>query len=397
MGLIELTSLLLFVLGLLLAFLATILGIEICCAYTLPSRQWPTGVRPRIAVLVPAHNEELVLQSTIVNIQSQLCPGDRLVVVADNCTDQTGDIAAAEGAEVIYRTDVTRRGKGFALDFGLRHLEADPPEIVIIVDADCLLSSSAVGQLASISAELERPVQANYEMRLPAVAASRSQRIAAFAWRIRNYIRPLGLQKLGLPCQLMGTGMAFSWDLISKTDLKSSEIVEDLALGLTLARANKAPVFAPDTVVYSTFPTSTEGQQSQRERWEVGHLNAIVRYGLPIFKDAFLLRATRQALVLAADNSVPPLSFLVLLIGAYFTAATLFAVTTENVVPMFIAICNASVVIGSVAVLGWWYSGRDILPFRELILAVSYSMGKAPLYLKVLAGKRLAWVRTKRD
>jgi len=140
-----------------------------------------------------------------MGIKAQLRDGDRLVVVADNCSDRTGEIAEATGAEVVYRSDLTQRGKSFALDFGLRHLEMDPPDIVIIIDADCGLSEGVLDQLAVVSAALDRPVQASYEMDLPGGTVPRSMRVAAFAWRIRNFVRPLGLQKLGLSCQLMGT------------------------------------------------------------------------------------------------------------------------------------------------------------------------------------------------
>ncbi len=399
MVLFETVSWLLLVAGVLLAFPVAVLCIEIGAAYFLPSRSGSAGSssRPRLAVLVPAHNEELVIAATLTGIRSQLQSGDRLVVVADNCTDRTGEIASAEGAEVASRLDLTRRGKSYALDFGLRYLEGDPPDIVIVVDADCHLSPDALGRLAVLSAELNRPVQANYEMHLPPGPVQRSMMIAAFAWRVRNFVRPLGLQKLGLSCQLMGTGMAFPWTLISQADLRSSEIVEDLALGLVLARAGKAPVFAPETVVSSVFPANAEGQQSQRARWETGHLNAIVRYALPIFRDAVLLRVNRQALVLAADNLVPPLSFFVMLLTGYAGVAALFAAMSGMWGPLLLGLANLTVVAISIVLLAWLRWGRDVLPARELFLALGYSFGKIPLYLKILGGKQLAWIRTKRD
>lgn len=58
-------------------------------------------------------------------------------MVADNCTDDTARLASAAGAEVIERHDALLRGKGYALDFGVRHLAQQPPDVVIVVDADC--------------------------------------------------------------------------------------------------------------------------------------------------------------------------------------------------------------------------------------------------------------------
>src|SRR5690348_741649 len=59
--------------------------------------------RPVVAVLVPAHNEEINLSATLTDIKAQLTPLDRLLVVADNCTDQTAAVAFASGAEVTER------------------------------------------------------------------------------------------------------------------------------------------------------------------------------------------------------------------------------------------------------------------------------------------------------
>ena len=101
------------------------------------------GARPHIAVLMPAHNESAGIARPLNAIRMQLQPGDRVLVVADNCTDDTAEIALANGAEVIVRNDAERRGKGYALEFGVRHLEAQPPEVVIVIDADCLVHAGA--------------------------------------------------------------------------------------------------------------------------------------------------------------------------------------------------------------------------------------------------------------
>src|SRR5262249_28274109 len=140
----------------------------------------------------------------------QLAPGDRVLVVADNCADDTAAVAAAAGAEVVQRRDPMCRGKGYALDFGVRHLAQDPPDVVIVVDADCAVAPGALARLASECSAGGRPVQALYLMHAPPGAGLRT-RIAAFAWIVKNKVRPLGGQRAGWPCLLMGTGMAFGW------------------------------------------------------------------------------------------------------------------------------------------------------------------------------------------
>ena len=104
--------------------------------------------RPSIAVVVPAHNESAGLLPTLNDITAQLRRDDRLLVVADNCSDDTADVAEAAGAEVIKRNDLKNVGKGYALDFGFRYLKGNVPRIVIVVDADCRLEEGAINQLA---------------------------------------------------------------------------------------------------------------------------------------------------------------------------------------------------------------------------------------------------------
>ena len=166
------------------------------------------GTPSRCAVLIPAHNEELVITSAIHNVRDQLAPGDRILVVADNCTDQTAEVARAAGAEVAERTDPDHRGKGFALDFGLSQLAPEQPPVVVVVDADCELDPGALDALVRQAAATGRPAQGVYLIGTGQEPDPR-RRLSAFAVLLKNEIRPLGLDRLGLPCLLNGTGMAF--------------------------------------------------------------------------------------------------------------------------------------------------------------------------------------------
>jgi len=259
----------------LLAILVAVFLLEII-AGILPLRRVTTTVapgdrklRPRVAVLIPAHNESAGIRATLDDIRAQIGSSDRLLVVADNCTDRTAVVAAAAGAEVVERHDLTRIGKGYALDHGLQHLRAEPPQIVVFVDADCRLLPGAIERLALASSVTGRPVQALYLMTSPDHGTI-NYRVAEFAWRARNWIRPLGLSSLGLPCRLTGAGMAFPWDVIRSVELASAEIAEDQKLGPDLTLAGHAPLFCPSAVVTSQFPTSAEGAKTQRQRWEHG-------------------------------------------------------------------------------------------------------------------------------
>ncbi|MEL6331934.1 MAG: glycosyltransferase family 2 protein, partial [Cyanobacteria bacterium J06626_26] len=108
----------------------------------------PLDDRYKRVILMPAHNEALVIGTALSTVQSQMWPTDRLVVVADNCTDSTAAIAQKAGATVIFRHNEQQRGKGYALDFGLQYLCQDPPDVVIMVDADCRVQPGAIDAIS---------------------------------------------------------------------------------------------------------------------------------------------------------------------------------------------------------------------------------------------------------
>jgi cellulose synthase/poly-beta-1,6-N-acetylglucosamine synthase-like glycosyltransferase len=375
---------------------ATVL-FEIAAAVTLPERAIGTlrerEQRDRVGVLVPAHNEEEMLSNTIINIRNQLRRDDWLLVVADNCSDSTAVVAEHSGADVVVRDDPLRTGKGFALDHGIRHFAENPPRTVIVVDADCQLGDLAVDRLTCVCEATNRPVQALYLM-TPDDSAERP-RVREFAWRVKNWIRPLGLSSAGLPCQLMGTGMAFPWEVIAKAHLSTGALVEDLKLGLELAADGHPPIFCPAAVVTSEFPMSQEGTRSQQLRWEQGHLS-LMAVEIPRFLMQAIHQRDLNLLVLTLDAAVPPLSLL--------WAATVF-ITLISLgawllgLPWMTPFLCLSVFAGFTCALicCWLKNGRDLLSVTSVLSLGVKSFTKLPLYYRIILRKTSgAWVRTDR-
>ena len=346
--------------------------------------------RPTIAVLMPAHNESLVIAQTIQSILPQLSSQDQLLVVADNCEDDTAAIAKNLRATVIKRTNLHERGKGYALDYGLQHLKANPPQIVLIIDADCMVENDAINQLASACVAYQRPIQALYLMQSQPNPSLKA-RIAEFAWLVKNKVRPLGFKALGLPCQLMGTGMAFLWADIIKVDLASGHIVEDMKLGVDFSRMNKAPVFLPQALVTSVFPPTAEATNTQRTRWEHGHLSMILTEAPRLFFEAIKTK-NRQMLGLALDLIVPPLVALTLSCVALLIVSFLFSIQLALALSTIVLFALASAVL-----LAWGFFGRHIISFKQLCYAPIYALVKIPLYIKFFFNRQVEWVRSKRD
>jgi cellulose synthase/poly-beta-1,6-N-acetylglucosamine synthase-like glycosyltransferase len=394
----TLVSCLLVVVAGLLAISVIVFLLEIVAAMTLSRSQRSVrsdhGVRRPVGVLVPAHNESSGLLPTLADVKSQLLPGDRLIVIADNCLDDTAAVARAEGAEVVERNDPTRRGKGYALDYGVRHLNSNPPEIVIIVDADCRLAAGAIDDLALTCAMTGRPVQALYLMTSP-IDSQINHQVAEFSWRVKNWLRPLGLHALKLPCQLMGTGMAFPWGVLRSADLANGQIVEDLKLGLDLTLAGHPPVFCPSARVMSEFASSLRGAGTQRKRWEQGHLEAILKTA-PRLLALAIARRDRDLLAIALDLAVPPLSLLGMLVLGVFGLSLMYVIFGHSFAAL--AISAGSLVALTIAtLLAWLKCGRDVVPPSALLLIPSYALRKLKLYFQFMFGKfETQWTRTDR-
>ena len=381
----------------LLGIPCVVLFSEVIAASLLP-QQDDGGVgerRARIAVIVPAHNESIGLQPTLDDLKSQLRSGDRLLVVADNCTDDTASVATKAGVEVAVRSDPAKIGKGYALDWGLNQLAAEPPDVVIMVDADCRVCPGTMDRLASVCSKTNRPVQALYLMTAP-FGSSINHQVAEFAWRLKNWVRPLGLSSLGLPCQLMGSGMAFPWKVIREARLPGDSIVEDLKLGLDLARAGTAPVFCPSAIVRSTFPKSAAGAHVQRQRWEQGHIALILTLDPRLLLRA-LQRRDARLLALVLDLCVPPLTVLGGMLTISLVLTGLAVAAGHSSFAAKLTFCCMMLVFASI-LLSWLRHGRDILPGSSFALVGSYLAGKLHLYKVLLAGDKISrWIRADRS
>ena len=349
---------------------------------------------PRVAVLIPAHNESIGIVPTLTDAKSQLRAMDLLLVVADNCSDDTAEVARAEGASVFERQDPQRRGKGYALSAGVAHLSADPPDIVVVVDADCRLSPNAISRLAAKCAQSGRPTQANYVMRAPA-GTTLSYNVAEFAWRVKNFVRPLGLMALGSPCQLTGSGMAFPWRTISAAKLASGNIVEDMALGVELALAGEPPLFCPEAEVASVFPTSNKALETQRRRWEHGHFQTILRSAVPLIVSGLSNRCLDRV-ALGLDLAVPPLTALVFMTSAVFVVSLILRWFGVFSASFYIAAADAGVLTLAM-IMAWSRHGQDLLPLGSIPKIVPYLMSQLRIYQKILKTKGAGqWTPTDR-
>ncbi len=347
---------------------------------------------PSIAVVVPAHNEGRHLVPTLQDLHAQLRDSDRLIVVADNCTDDTAAVAEECGAEVFVRHAPDHRGKGYALQYAIDCLVDEPPECVLFFDADCRIGPGALGRLAGIAWASRRPVQALYVMNSPKAAEPRT-RIAAFAWLMMNRVRMRGLSNLFNVTRFTGAGLAAPWGLVSRLDFGAADITEDLVMTLKMARAGAPPLFAPDVLVTSCFPEARDASVTQRARWEHGSLAVMARQALPALLRG-VLRADLKLIVLALDAMIPPL---VMLAASLIIAAGLSALAVGFTGPGPLFTVLASIALFALAVFaGWVCFGREALPASHLWALAPFIFQKLKIYGNRGRESSKTWTRTKR-
>ncbi|MEG4321205.1 MULTISPECIES: glycosyltransferase [unclassified Microcoleus] len=350
--------------------------------------------RPTVAVLIPAYNEAAGIGATISTILPQLTPQDRLLVIADNCTDDTAEIARNCGASAIERHDTERRGKGYALDFGLTAIASAPPEVIIMVDADCICEPDAIEKLARVAMAEQRPVQATYLMEQPPNPTPKDS-ISALAFLVKNLVRPSGLKQLGFPSLLTGTGMGFPWLIIRDVPLASGNIVEDMQMSLDLAIAGHPTVFCPEARVTGCLPQQQQVAKTQRTRWEHGHLQTLLTQ-TPRLATASIEQQRFDLMAIALDLSVPPLSLLVAIWVAAFAVSILAAIIGASPIPAVLLGIQGLLILVSI-VSAWSKFGRADISGATLLSVPFYILWKIPLYLGFILKRQTKWVRTERD
>jgi 1,2-diacylglycerol 3-beta-glucosyltransferase len=357
----------------------------------------------RIAVVVPAHNEAAIVATTVASLLRTEYPAARrrVIVVADNCTDTTAAVAAAAGAEVFERTDLTKRGKGYALDYAFNVLlDEDWADAVAVVDADTVVEENLLQAFAARFAKGEQAVQANYEVLN--VDDSWRTRLMHIAFTAFHEVRGTGREAMHLSAGLRGNGMAFSTSTIRKIPHRAFSVVEDLEYGIMLGLEGIRVAYAHETTVSGDMPADAESSVSQRERWERGRQTVRKMYVRRL-----LMRAIRQRSLtmvdLAADVMMPPMGKVVVpaaagLLGSAVLAAT--AIATRNprrlVSPWVFGVATAGVALNVAE--GWRRSGAGVSGLSDLANVPKYLRWKATgKGESTTTAEQGVWVRTARS
>jgi len=203
----------------------------------------------------------------------------------------------------------------------------------------------------------------------------------------------MGLKALNLPCQLMGTGMAFPWALIQQSDLANGNIVEDMKLGVDCVLDKKGAVFLPSVKVTSYFPTDVKTLETQRTRWEHGHISTVLSFVPKLFINS-IQKINIKAFFFALDLMILPLAFLALLIIASLLISVIFwffsVFALIKIMAVIVPLFFSSIMIA------WYFQARQIISFSELTNIPIYILSKLSIYKRLFGDKEKGWNKTKR-
>jgi 1,2-diacylglycerol 3-beta-glucosyltransferase len=259
---------------------------------------------PYFVLLIPAHNEELVIASALQSLKVLDYPEERfaVVVIADNCTDRTVELTRASGVIVLERFHKTLRGKGYALEWALNQ-PLPPYDALVILDADTKVAPNLLQEFARGLMNGQTAMQARYEV-LNAEESWRTK-LMACALALAHIVKPLGREKLGLSDGLKGNGMCFARALVEQVPWSGESITEDIEYTLRLCRAGHRVTFLPQTAVWAQMPTTGAQAASQRKRWEGGRYRLMTQTAPALIREGLAKRNVRL-IDRALEIVIPP-------------------------------------------------------------------------------------------
>lgn len=263
----------------------------------------------KIAVVIPAHNESLLIAESVKFVYEQNYPKElfQVFVIADNCSDDTAEKARQAGAQVFERYE--NPGKGQALNFAFTQLLKNDWQAFLVIDADCSLQGEALKALNCEIIAGEKTLQLLDGVLNPNENnRTRSMQMGMASF---NGFRPRGKNALGVSCGLFGNGFCLERSVLTKIPYLAHSIVEDLEYHILLLKNGYQMKLVDDGFAAAQAPIKNEDSSVQRTRWEVGKVLMIRQYSSELFKNALLGKGWAWQAI--SEVMMPPSSLIVLL------------------------------------------------------------------------------------
>jgi cellulose synthase/poly-beta-1,6-N-acetylglucosamine synthase-like glycosyltransferase len=352
--------------------------------------------RNSFAIIVPSHDEELLISKTCENLVGIDYPAAmrEVFIVADNCSDSTADICSAFPVNVLCRTDKENAGKGYALKWAFEQLDLARFDAVLILDADTTVDPEILLELNTM---LERGSQAIqcYET-LSNRGESWFTQLIFVSRTINNLLYHCAKYKLGLSSYLMGVGMCFRTSLLREVAWNAYTLSEDWEYTARLIENDKRIDFAVRARVFPQESRSLRQATSQRLRWSKGRYHVVKNLGLRLFAKG--LRKTNLRMMDASLPLVFPnwslqinLILLALLLGAMLPASAFKTAAIALAVAMLCA-------QGLILLVGVFLAGDYWRVFKAVLVAPVFLVWKFGIDFLSMTGiyRGKKWIRTAR-
>ena len=359
---------------------------------TEPSFQAPSR---RFAIIIPAHNEELLLERILISLREQQYPRElhKTIVVADNCVDKTAFIASRNGALVMERVDAEHVGKGYAIKYALESISLEDFDAFFVVDADSTLNCDALMHLNELIKKGIDAIQC-----YNGVSNSEDSwftRLLDVSRTISNEILHPAKMKLGLSSYLMGNGMCFSRKFLQKYGWNAFTVGEDWEFYTKIIQTGRTVAFSNKARVYHQESSSLKQATTQRMRWSRGRFEIARKYGLRLF-----FQGLREGNTIKIDGSFPllfpnpSLGMNLTLIGLVVSIPVLFASGNDFFVFWYVSLFVLQL---GIFVAGIFYTKNKIMKFLSLFVAPIFLMWKLGIdTLSMLGLGTKKWIRTER-
>ena len=236
--------------------------------------------KPKVAVLIPAYNEEKVIERTIRAALNSNYPNLRVIVIDDGSKDRTLEVArnafAAEAASgKVLILGKPNSGKAEALNFGIEHI--GDAELFVGIDADTIIASDAISRLVP---HFIRP-----EVGAIAGNAKVGNRVNLWTrWQALEYITSQNFERRAL--DVLGAvsvvpGAIGAWRVSAVREAGGyhvDTVAEDADLTMALLRLGYRVEYEDMALAYTEAPTNANGLMRQRFRWSFGILQAVYKH-----------------------------------------------------------------------------------------------------------------------
>lgn len=247
------------------------------------------------AVIVAAHNESAVIGQLVDNLKMLDYPKELydILVIADNCTDNTAQIARDCGAIVHERFNDKERGKGFAMEWMFARLfeMKRKYDAVAIFDADNLVDKRFLLEMNNRLCKGDKLVQGYLDAKNPYDTWVSGTFAIAF-WVI-DHIWHLAKTNIGLSSVLGGTGMCITTDVLKKHGWGATCLVEDMEFTMKSLAEGIKTTWAHDAIVYDEKPLTFKQSWNQRKRWAQGQFDVAHRFIPKMLKEGIRRRDIR--------------------------------------------------------------------------------------------------------